>query len=286
MHGLASPGQLRASRWRWIAVCVPLVVVLGFLSGAVAGNGGAWYAMLDKPAITPPGWVFPVAWTILYILQGVALALVLSASGARGRAVAAALFALQLALNVAWSPVFFGWHRPGPAFWVLVATLLTAVAATDGVRPRPDGGGVADGALPRLAGLRRRPELHRGPDEPGRRRPCARARQHRHPALNPARQELSMQSQNKFFEDLAKVMNGAAGTLAGMGREGEASMRARAREWLGGDDAVSREEFEAVRALATAARTEVDGLKARLDALDGGASAAGAEPLKPGAIHP
>ena len=130
MHGLASPGQLRASRWRWIAVCVPLVVVLGFLSGAVAGNGGAWYAMLDKPAITPPGWVFPVAWTILYILQGVALALVLSASGARGRAVAAALFALQLALNVAWSPVFFGWHRPGPAFWVLVATLLTAVAAT------------------------------------------------------------------------------------------------------------------------------------------------------------
>ena len=95
-----------------------------------------------------------------------------------------------------------------------------------------------------------------------------------------------MQSQNKFFEDLAKVMNGAAGTLAGMGREGEASMRTRAREWLGGDDAVSREEFEAVRALATAARAEVDGLKARLDALDGGASAAGAEPLKPGATHP
>lgn len=95
-----------------------------------------------------------------------------------------------------------------------------------------------------------------------------------------------MQSQNKFFEDLAKVMNGAAGTLAGMGREGEASMKARLRDWMGDAETISREEFETVRALATAARSEVDELKARLDALDGQTSAAGAEPLKPGATHP
>ncbi len=49
-----------------------------------------------------------------------------------------------------------------------------------------------------------------------------------------------MQSQNRFFDDVAKVLNGAAGTVAGMGREAEASARARAREWIGGLDFVSR----------------------------------------------
>lgn len=141
MTVLASPRQLRASLIRWTVVCVPLVLALGFLSAAVAGNGGAWYAMLDKPAITPPGWVFPIAWTVFYILQGAALALVLSARGAVGREVAVALFSAQLALNLAWSPVFFAWHRPGAALWVMVAMIALAFAAT-----------LAFGRIRRLAG--------------------------------------------------------------------------------------------------------------------------------------
>lgn len=63
-------------------------------------------------------------------------------------------------------------------------------------------------------------------------------------------------------------MNGLAGTVAGMGREAESSARARAREWIGGLDFVSREEFEVVKAMAVAARDEADELKARLDALE------------------
>lgn len=92
-----------------------------------------------------------------------------------------------------------------------------------------------------------------------------------------------MQADNKLFDDFAKVMNGLAGTVAGMGREAEASARSRAREWIGGLDFVSREEFEVVKAMAVAARDEADALKARLDALEakqqGGAAAplAGAE---------
>lgn len=78
-----------------------------------------------------------------------------------------------------------------------------------------------------------------------------------------------MQSDNRLFDDLVKVLNGAAGTLAGVGREAEASARARAREWIGGLDFVSRDEFEAVKAMAAAARDEVDALKARLEALEG-----------------
>lgn len=77
-----------------------------------------------------------------------------------------------------------------------------------------------------------------------------------------------MQSQNRFFDDLVKMVNGAAGTVAGMGREAEGQMREKVREWVGGMDFVSREEFEAVKAMAVAAREENDALKARLDALE------------------
>ena len=77
-----------------------------------------------------------------------------------------------------------------------------------------------------------------------------------------------MQSENRIFDDVVKFVNGAAGTLAGMGREAEAATRERAREWIGGLDFVSREEFEAVKAMAAAARDEADALKARLDQLE------------------
>ncbi len=77
-----------------------------------------------------------------------------------------------------------------------------------------------------------------------------------------------MQSETRIFDDLAKMFNGAAGTIAGMGREAEAGARSRAREWIGGLDFVSRDEFEAVKAMAAAARDEVDALKARFDALE------------------
>ncbi len=92
-----------------------------------------------------------------------------------------------------------------------------------------------------------------------------------------------MQSQNRIFDDLAKIINGAAGTIAGVGREAEASARERAKEWIGGLDFVSRDEFEAVKAMAAAARDEAETLKARLDALEAKAAkpAAAKRPAKP-----
>jgi len=82
-----------------------------------------------------------------------------------------------------------------------------------------------------------------------------------------------MQSQNRLFDDFVKVLNGAAGTFAGMSREAEASFRERVREWVGGLDMVSRDEFEAVKAIAVAAREDSELLKARLDALEAAAAA-------------
>jgi len=78
-----------------------------------------------------------------------------------------------------------------------------------------------------------------------------------------------MQSQNRLFEDIAKLATGAAGTLAGVGREMEASMRQALDRMVGGMDLVSRDEFEAVKAMAATARAEAEALKARLDALEG-----------------
>jgi len=88
-----------------------------------------------------------------------------------------------------------------------------------------------------------------------------------------------MQSQNRIFDDLVKVMNGVAGTVAGVGREAEASMREKMREWVGGMDFVSRDEFEAVKAMAAAAREENEALVKRIEALEAGqAGKASAKP--------
>ena len=89
-----------------------------------------------------------------------------------------------------------------------------------------------------------------------------------------------MQSQNRIFDDLVKMMNGVAGTMAGVGREAEASMRDKMREWVGGMDFVARDEFDAVKAMAVAARDENDALRKRIEALEAAAkSAATAKPV-------
>ena len=77
-----------------------------------------------------------------------------------------------------------------------------------------------------------------------------------------------MQSENRLFDDFVKVLNGAAGTFAGMTREAQQAMRERTREWVGGLDLVSRDEFEAVKAIAVAAREESQLLRARIEALE------------------
>ena len=77
-----------------------------------------------------------------------------------------------------------------------------------------------------------------------------------------------MQSENRLFDDLVKMMNGFAGTMAGVGREAESSAREKLREWMAGADFVGRDEFEAVKAMAAAARDENELLKARIIALE------------------
>jgi BMFP domain-containing protein YqiC len=90
-----------------------------------------------------------------------------------------------------------------------------------------------------------------------------------------------MQSQNRMFDDFVKIMNGAAGTVAGMTREAQDGMKERMREWVGGMDFVSRDEFEAVKAMAATAREEVEALRNRLSALEVGGKPGAAPTASP-----
>ena len=130
MTAIASKSQLRMSFLRYALFTVPAILLLGTVSGRISGSGygNAWFDALEKPAIMPPGWVFGVAWTILYVLLGLALALILHARGARGRGLALSLFLLQLVLNFAWSPIFFASHEVAAAFWTILAMIGLSLA--------------------------------------------------------------------------------------------------------------------------------------------------------------
>jgi tryptophan-rich sensory protein len=105
-----------------------LLVVVVASTGAMF-KPGAWYEALAKPLWTPPNWLFPVAWTILYLMIAVAGWLVWREAGLAGAGPALTLYFLQLILNAAWSWLFFGLHRMDLAMIDIVALWL-AVAAT------------------------------------------------------------------------------------------------------------------------------------------------------------
>lgn len=131
MTALASRGQLRASLLRWSLFIVPTVILFGFLSGTVAGSGpgNPWFDALAKPAIYPAPALFGIVWSILYLMMGIALALVCAAWGARGRTAAIAAFVVQFALNLAWTPIFFAAHHIAAAL-VAILVLDALVIAT------------------------------------------------------------------------------------------------------------------------------------------------------------
>ena len=132
MNEIASPMQLRMGFLRWALFLVPLIVLLGFMSGQFAGSGeeNLWFQMLAKPEAQPPGWAFGAAWTFLYVLMGLAITLIICARGARLRGLAIAAFVIQFALNLLWSPLFFGMHQVTSAFYLIVAIFFAAFVTT------------------------------------------------------------------------------------------------------------------------------------------------------------
>ena len=122
-----------------LVVLVGLCLAVGALGGWVTADSvKTWYTTINKPSFTPPNWVFGPVWTVLYVLMGIAGWRVWCKARPDQLRVPLALFAVQLALNLAWSVVFFGAHRIGGAVVVIVG-LEAAILATMVAFRRIDG---------------------------------------------------------------------------------------------------------------------------------------------------
>ncbi len=120
----------RALRYGFLAV--PGIMILGSLSGVVAGSGESnpWFADLAKPALYPPGFVFGIVWTLLYAMMGIALARIFALPPGLLRRRAVRVFAAQLALNLAWSTLFFKLHLLAASVALILAILALALVTT------------------------------------------------------------------------------------------------------------------------------------------------------------
>lgn len=118
---------------RWLGLLFFVALCLGAAAlGSVATTSeiDGWYRNLKKPEWNPPSSVFAPVWTTLYLLMALAAWWVWKPAGFRAAARPLSLFALQLGLNVAWSWIFFGMHRPGWAFAELLVLWLAILATT------------------------------------------------------------------------------------------------------------------------------------------------------------
>jgi len=111
-----------------LAISVLAVVVASGIGGAASASSPQDYARLDQPSWAPPSWVFGPTWTLLYLLMAVAAWLVWRSGPWQHTRPALALYAVQLVLNAAWTPLFFGLGWRGVALLDLTALLVVLVA--------------------------------------------------------------------------------------------------------------------------------------------------------------
>lgn len=112
-----------------VSLIIPLVV--GIVSAMLSRNGMADYASMDKPPLSPPAWVFPVAWTILYLMMGLAAYLICTTEGDFHAKIMAMIFYwVQLVMNFMWSIVFFNWELYLVAFiWLMVMWVIVILCS-------------------------------------------------------------------------------------------------------------------------------------------------------------
>lgn len=112
---------MKKINWVGLLTSIALAELVGALSALFSGNTGGLYQEINMPPLSPPGWLFPVVWGILYALMGIAAYLVYAsdAGGVKKRE-ALKFYAAQLAVNFLWSIVFFRFQ----AFWAAVAVIV------------------------------------------------------------------------------------------------------------------------------------------------------------------
>lgn len=113
-------------KWKSLIVCLLIPLAVGGLSAWLSGGGMQAFAQLNQPPLSPPGWLFPVVWTVLYLLMGFASWLVLTSDKPKMQIKSALqIYGLQLVVNFFWSIIFFSQQRYLFAFfWLLLLWVM------------------------------------------------------------------------------------------------------------------------------------------------------------------
>ena len=114
--------------WKLLIICVAVPLAVGAVSSLITGGGMENFGSISKPALSPPGWLFPVVWTILYTLMGISSYLVLTSGGERDDIQnAISIYGYQLTVNFLWPTFFFNFRWYFFAFlWLLLLIFLVA----------------------------------------------------------------------------------------------------------------------------------------------------------------
>lgn len=113
-------------QWKLFVLCLAVPLLTGGLSALLTQNGMQTFDILTKPRLAPPGWLFPIVWTILYILMGIASYLVITSGKTNRSAIIA--YSLQLIFNFFWPIIFFNLELYLFAFvWIVVLWLLILI---------------------------------------------------------------------------------------------------------------------------------------------------------------
>lgn len=110
-------------QWKKLFICIAIPLIVGAVSALLSSDQMATFNSLQKPALSPPGWLFPVVWTILYILMGIASYFVWTSD--KPNQVALIVYIIQLFFNFFWSIIFFNFELYLFAFvWLVILWLL------------------------------------------------------------------------------------------------------------------------------------------------------------------
>lgn len=114
-------------KWKPLLISILIPLAVGGLSAVVSMDAMSDFALINKPPLSPPAWVFPVAWTILYVLMGIA-SYIIWQSKDKGRYLALKFYSAQLFFNFFWSYIFFNLQNYLFAFiWIIILWLLIIV---------------------------------------------------------------------------------------------------------------------------------------------------------------
>ena len=128
---------MNKSKTKTYAVSLAIALITGGVSALLTNMGMENYRMAEKPALTPPDIVFPIVWTVLFILMGISAARVWLTPDSREKAQGLRLYLLQLAANFIWSILFFNLQAYGFAFvwliflWLLILLMIISFSKSD-----------------------------------------------------------------------------------------------------------------------------------------------------------